>query len=230
MAAIVSDFPQLAQDADPNRVAIYTGVYADLTALGLAVPATPANVITRAALLLHLQTLAGQIVNDELTTDPDERDYAGAANDAARASLINAPFLPAFLRRFPGTGVYRTTAGSTDTSLTLVETPGATDPGFTTIPGLAANINNLVLRFGPLTTTVALRGVFRRVTAIAADNILTLQPANPLPVAPGLLDICRVGLARNLGTLRARLSAITVRLPFCPNDMTAADITAAQSP
>lgn len=59
MAKILSDFPALPADDDPDRVRLYDGVYKDLAAQKLAVPATGHDVITRAELLTHLQGLIG---------------------------------------------------------------------------------------------------------------------------------------------------------------------------
>jgi len=88
MGAIVSDFPSLPADADPNRAARYAGVYSDLAVRGLSIPVTASDAITRAALLAHLQTLAGVIIKAELQADPQAL-YSGAATDALKATAIS---------------------------------------------------------------------------------------------------------------------------------------------
>jgi hypothetical protein len=229
VGAIVSDLPQLAADNAPDRIQRYEGVYADLIALGLVVPAFPANVISRVTLLAHLQGLIGEAVKAELLADPDEIYNGASPTDAVLAARISDPYDLPFLRRFPGTGVYRCAVGTTAASLTLVEIPGAIAPDFASIPGLANNMLQLLVRLGPLTNTIALRGVFRRISAIGAPtNILALTTA--LPVAPSLTDIVRIGVAPQDGNFRmaARLSQFLTRIPYAPNALTAADITAAK--
>jgi hypothetical protein len=226
MGAILSDFPSLPLDAAPDRVAIYTRIYAELTALGLAVPGTGAGAITRAALLLHLQGLVGQIVKDELLANPETLDYAGT--DAATAVEVNRPYTPPNGRRWPGSNLtgYRTIAGSTLLGLVAETNPGGLDPGFTGVifEGLANA--NAVIRFRQTTATVVLRGVGRLIVLAAASNQLNL--AGPLPAIPAVGDVFDVGQVHPSIVLPPRLNQIWRRIPCTPNTLTAADVTAAK--
>lgn len=66
----------------------YAGVYDDLRALGLRLPVQPHDVIGRAALVAHLQHLAGELVAQELADDPDDL-YPDAGGDAEIARRFN---------------------------------------------------------------------------------------------------------------------------------------------
>jgi hypothetical protein len=226
MGSILSDFPSLPQDADPNRVARFTLIYGELTFLGLALPGTPANAITRAALLAHLQALAGQLIKDELTGNPETLDYAGT--DAATALEINRAYTPPNGRRWPGSNLtgYRTIAGSTVLALVAETNPGGLNPAFgsAVFDGLAQL--NGVIRFRLTTATVALQGVPRIVSLIAGANQLNL--AGPLPAIPAVGDIFDIGQVHPTIILPPRLNQILRRLPCSPNTLTAADITAAK--
>lgn len=85
MAKLVSDFPQLAGDNDPDRLAIYAAVYADLARIGAAVPARDSSKITHDQLVTHLQQEAGKLVKQEL----QKGGYAGKT-DAEQAGLLNS--------------------------------------------------------------------------------------------------------------------------------------------
>jgi len=227
MGKIVSDFKGLPPDgATPEEIAFrqraFAGVYEDLEALELARPVTPSNVITRAALLDHLQTLAGAIIKAELDGDPDGRGYGGAS-DAVNADAIAADYVPGQVVRFPGshpTG-YRVAAGSTDTGLVLVQSPGGGAPGLLAIAGLARGM----IRFRLTAATVANRGAVMTIKAVPLDNTITLDA--PLPGVPTVGDILDVGLVRP-SRLPGRLCQILRRFPFAPNALTPADITAAK--
>lgn len=225
MGAIVSNFPQLPADADPNRVAVYAAVYSDLTRLGLALPATPANAITRADLLAHLQGLVGQIIKDELTNNPEVLDYAGT--DANTANEINRPYQPPSGRRWPGSNQtgYRTIVGSTLLGLSAELNPGGGDPGFLGPVFSDVVPSQGVIRFRLATTTVALRGQARIITLVPASNQLALS--NPLPVIPPAGEIFDIGQVHPTIVLPPRFGQIS-RVPFCPNALTAADIAAAK--
>lgn len=226
MGAILSDFPSLPADGDPDRVDRYTRVYSQLAHLGLAVPATPANVITRAALLAHLQALAGQIIKDEITNNPESLNYAGS--DAATATEISSPYTPPAGRRWPGANAtgYRTLAGSTTLALIAELNPGGGDPGFTG-PVFDGLVNaNAVIRFRAATTTVALRGQARLIQVVATSAQLNL--AGPLPLVVPAGEIFDVGVVHPSIIFPGRHSQILRGLPYSPNALTAADIAAAK--
>lgn len=221
MGAIVSDFEALPADDDANRQAAYAGVYEDLEALELPLPAQPSNVITRAQLLAHLRAQAGALIKAELTADPDGRNYS--ANDAAAAVELAADYVPGQVSRFPGshpTG-YRVAAGSTDTGLVVVQSPGGGAPGLDTIAGLARGL----IRFRLTAATVANRGAIMTIKAVTAANTFTLDA--PLPGAPTVGDILDIGLVRP-ARLPGRLCQILRRFPFAPNALTPADVAAAK--
>jgi hypothetical protein len=222
MGAIVSDLPQLPGDADPDRVRLYTGIYADLTALGLALPAQAANAVTRAQLLAHLQGIIGAAVKAELAGDPDGVGYAGG--DAAKAVAIATSYVLGGVRRFPGTNLtgYQVAAGSTVAGVAALTNPGLANPAFLSVNGLA-----LVgaIRFRLTAATVANRGVVMPILAAPTDNTLTFSA--PLPGAPTVGDIFDIGLAVP-PRQAARLNQILARIPHAPNALTVADITAAQ--
>jgi hypothetical protein len=87
MAKIVSDFPGLLLESDLTAPTLYQLIYYQLTRMGLAVPATPADSITRAELLDTLQTHAGKLLKDEITVDPVGVGYAGKT-DAEIYALV----------------------------------------------------------------------------------------------------------------------------------------------
>lgn len=227
MGAIVQDFPSLPADAAPERVAVFAAVYSDLQSRGFALPVQAANVVTRAQLLAHLQGIVGELVKQELAGDPDSVDYASAADDGARAVLLCKSYEPSG-RRFPGshpTG-YRIVAGSTVSGLVLATNPGAANPGFLA-PALAGLAGAAVVRFRKTAavTVVANRGAFMSVLNVASDN--TLVMAAPYPAAPAVGDICDVGIL-SAPQLPGRLNQLLRRIPFAPNELTAADVTAAK--
>ncbi len=84
--ALKSDFPQLPGDDDPNHVAVYQMVYDQLDAMGINHPGIPADKITRANLVNHLQYEAGKLLKKELQ---DARYQDKSDGDAA--DLLNAP-------------------------------------------------------------------------------------------------------------------------------------------
>lgn len=223
MGAIVSDFPSLPLDADPQRVAAYTAAYADLTRLGLAVPAQAANVVTRAQFLAHLQGLAGAIIKAELAGDPDGV-YTGGPTDAQLAQLIASPYTLGGVRRFPGSNAtgYQVAAGSTVAGLVLVLNPGLGPPGLLALSGLQGAG---LVRFRATAATVANRGQFTAVQLVPSDTAITL--ATPMPGVPTVGDICDLGLVA-APQQRPRLNQVLAGLPWSPNLLTTADITAAK--
>jgi len=86
MAKIAAPFAQLPDKTDPNWPGVYESVYTQLTAMGLEVPATPANEITRDKLENHLQKLAGQVLKAELKKT-DKPNYSGMTDDEQWARL-----------------------------------------------------------------------------------------------------------------------------------------------
>lgn len=223
MGAIVSDFKSLPADDDPNRQKAYAGVYEDLEALGLDRPATASDVITRAALLAHLQAQAGAIIKAELAADP-EGLYTGGPTNAQLAQRLVQDYQPANAAiRLPGshdTG-YRIVAGSTTTGLVAVKNPELTDPGFTTIERLRAG----GVRFRQTAADPALRGAVMTIRFVASDNTLTLDAA--LPGAPAVGDVFDIGILRP-ARLNGRLNQLLRRLPYAPNVLTAADVAGAK--
>ena len=227
MGAIVSDFPQLPQDADADRVGIYTKVYESLTSLGLALPAQAPGVVTRAQLLAHLQQLAGEIIKTEIQNDPETRGYGGFT-DAQIADALAREFAPAVPTRFPGTdpaGYVVTASTTAGLQATIV---GGGVPNFNTIlkDQVFGNLRAaLYIRFRNNTTTVALRGRFGRIDdAPSADQLVFAVQA---PLAPPAGNIFDVGFLR-APVLRPRLAEILRRFPFAPNAITDADVSAAK--
>lgn len=86
MAKIAAPFAQLPDRTDPNWPAAYAAVYAQLTAMGLELPAMPATDISRADLEAHLQKLAGQLLKAELKKT-DHPNYSGMTDDEQWARL-----------------------------------------------------------------------------------------------------------------------------------------------
>lgn len=87
MGRIVSDFPQLPDTNDPQWIAVYTAVYAQLTAMGLPTPGPSPAQISRAQLLNHLQKEAGKLVKEELKKSAAP-DYSGKT-DEEQTALVN---------------------------------------------------------------------------------------------------------------------------------------------
>jgi hypothetical protein len=102
---ITSDFPQLPGDNDANRIAIYQAVYAQLDAMGISHPATPAANISHDNMLKHLQQEAGKIVHTELQkagySGHTDADNAAALDTAAPLGAFNAPPIHDILVGFP---------------------------------------------------------------------------------------------------------------------------------
>lgn len=88
MAKIAAPFAQLPDRTDPNWPGVYETVYAQLTAMGLDLPATAANEISRDDLQAHLQKLAGQLLKAELKKT-DHPNYSGMSDDEQWARLHN---------------------------------------------------------------------------------------------------------------------------------------------
>jgi hypothetical protein len=206
MGNITSDFTLLPADADPNRVALYANIYADLTALGLGVPVTASNVITRANLLAFLQRVVGQLIKDELSNDPAILDYTGG--DASLRNQVCANLEPNL-----NNTTYMLAAVSTTTVITL------TGANFHLIPILVG----ASVKFKRNTPSVALQSVTAEVLSVLPDSI-TLVTA--LPVSAAIGD--RFKFIDKRIKRRARLNELTVGIPHCPNDLTTADITAAK--
>ena len=222
MGAIVSDFPQLPPDV-AGQAGLYQKVYDDLTALGIALPAQLANVVTRAQLLAHLQAQAGAIIKAELAGDPDGVGF-GAATDAQAATLICSPYILATSRRFPNSNLtgYQAIAGSTAAGVVAGLNPGLGNPLLLAVSGLAGAG---ALRSRQSAATVANRGVVLPIQLVPTDTTLTL--AVPLPGIPTVGDIFDLGLiAPPLQS--PRLHQILKRFPYLPNLLTTADITAAK--
>jgi hypothetical protein len=100
MAKIVSDFPGLPLETDLSAPTLYQLIYYQLTRMGLTVPATAADLITRAELLDVLQTHAGKLLKDEITVDPVGVGYAGKS-DAQIYDLVQT------FQAIPGEGPTR---------------------------------------------------------------------------------------------------------------------------
>lgn len=102
---ITSDFPQLPQDEDPYRIAIYQAVYDQLDAMGIGHPGTPAANISRANMLKHLQQEAGKIVHQELQAAKyqghTDAENAAALDTADPLGAFNAPAIHDILIGFP---------------------------------------------------------------------------------------------------------------------------------
>jgi hypothetical protein len=80
MAKISAAFSQLPEKTDPNWPGVYETVYAQLTTMGLEVPSTPANEISRDKLESHLQKLAAKLLRAEFKKT-DKPNYSGMTDD-----------------------------------------------------------------------------------------------------------------------------------------------------
>jgi hypothetical protein len=223
MGAIVSDFPNLPQDADPARAQIYQRAYVQLFGIGLALPAQPSSTITRAQFLAHLQGLVGELIKAELTADPDNVGYGGT--NAQKADAVGNAYQPN-MRRFQGSNPtgYQTAAGSLPSGLVAVTNPGLAAPAF---DALEFPTRRAGVRFRLTTPTAALRGEMRLVVMVPASDQLTLGNNLPGGVVPAgeVFDLIQIVGGR---LLPARLYQLTIGIPFCPNSLTAADVAAAQ--
>lgn len=227
MGSIVSDFPSLPSDAHPDRVRIYTKAYGALALRGLALPGTPAASITRAAFLAHLQALVGQLIKDEITNDIEARGYSGQS-DAQLVVLMRSTFAvvnPARLAGADPAGYVVTASTSNGMQATVVG-------------GAVANFNTLMLepvsgllkgaiyaRFRMNTTTPVLRGRLVRLDGAPAVDQLTF--AGQQPGAPPVGNVFDIGTFRP-NELPARFHAVLIGIPFCPNELSAADIAGAK--
>lgn len=84
--ALTSNFPQLPDDEDPNRVTVFQMIFSQLDSMGIGHPGTPADTITRANMLRHLQQEAGKLLHSEL----QDARYQGQS-DIDAADLLNKP-------------------------------------------------------------------------------------------------------------------------------------------
>lgn len=84
MGQIVSDFPQLPGQDQPDWIATYTAVYEQLTAMGLPTPGPSPAQISRAQLLNRLQKEAGKLVKEELKKNANP-DYSGKTDEEQTA-------------------------------------------------------------------------------------------------------------------------------------------------
>jgi hypothetical protein len=227
MGAIVNGFDNLPADADPNRAALYARVYADLTALGLTLPAQTADTITRAQLVAHLRALAGQLVKDELTNDPEGRGY-GPLTNAQVAAILHEEFAETTPQRLDGSHAtgYRVVAPVDARIIMLERNPGGGAPGFDTFMVKNGNVVTAYLRFRNSATTVANRQVFRRVDVLQNGNGLVMT--SPFPGVPAVGDICDLGHP-NLRPIAGRLARVLRRFPYAPNALDAADVAGARS-
>lgn len=232
MPTIAFTFPTLPADADPNRVDFYQRTYKALQRKGLAVPGTEADQISRADLLLHLQTVAGQIVRDELDNDPANRGY-GALSNADAATAINEHYMAvngAPGQRFPEANQqgYVTLAGSTDVALLAERRPSGGDPGFDTFLLASTGIPrpDAFIRFRMVTPTVGLRGKLAKVQAVTASNAIALGTKSPIVIPAGeIFDLGRPFP----DILPPRLVDVLLGVPWGPRQLTEADIAAARS-
>lgn len=103
MAKIAVPFAQLPDRTDPNWPGVYETVYAQLVAMGLEVPGTPAKKISRADLEGHLQKLAAQLLKAELKKT-DHPNYSGMTDDEqwARLHTNDVATPPPICRAFAG--------------------------------------------------------------------------------------------------------------------------------
>lgn len=222
MGALTSSFVNLPNETI-GHAGTYALVYAALVTLGRAVPATPANTITRSALEAHLQTEAGVIVRSELDSDPEDRGYAGQT-DADTADLINSPHPPKASLIFPGAEAdgYVVSGGSSVLGVTATKFVGGGNADFNTL-GVAGFS---FCRFKNNTTTVGLRGAFQLILAAPSTN--TLNFAAEFEAIPVNGDRFELFVIRN-PELPARSFLILEDFPYAPNELTAADIGGARS-
>ena len=227
MGAITSDFPNLPQDGDARRIRKYDNVYATLAGLGLSVPAQPADVITRAQLLAHLQGLVGQLVATEISNDPESLGYSGFTDEQiADAMHIEFP------ANVPNPLPLSNPLGYTITAATIngmqAEVTGGGDPGFDALKDSLAGIirQAVYARFRNDTLTPVLRGQFVRLDDAPSSNQVTFAVAAPgVPPVGNTFDLSLFKPLR----LPPRMLVLLTRIPYCPNRLTAADIAGARS-
>lgn len=227
MGAITTGFDLVPIEGTPAAVRAYEGVYEDLGALGLALPAQGAGVVTRAQLVAHLRGLVGDLVKGEIDTD-SEGIYGGLTN-AQIATLIGSEYAPRVPDRFPGAdpaGYVVTASSRNGLQATVV---GGGVPGFDAL--LVNSVTGLLkttiyIRFRNNTTTALLRGRHARLDGAPSPDTLTF--AVEAPAAPPAGNVFDVGFLRG-ETIPPRLVRVLARLPFAPNQLTEADIIGARS-
>ena len=241
MGAIAYSYPSIPEvNNDPQagpivteayKNNIFARIYKRLQDLGLSIPATASDAISRADLITHLQVEAGALVRSELDTDPLERGYAGL-NDADAAVAINQPFVTDSdekARKLPlaNRQGYRTLAGSSDVVLVCELRPSGGDPDFTTWLAPAGVLDqNAFVRFRRNTPTVALRGEQAKVQAVT--NSSTIAIGSALSVAPGNNDRFDVVFATP-DVNEPRVVTVLLKFPGGPNALTAQDIAGART-
>lgn len=228
MGAITSDFVNLPADDNPRRVLKYERVYAWLTAKGHALPAQPHDTITRAQLLAHMRALAGQLVADELTTDPENRGYGGGTNQDD-ADALRAVYEPPIPRKLNGSNLqgYRTKAASTDMVLVAERWQNGNNPDFVNVTAPnGEEIRGVFIKFHPNTSNVALRG--KRFKLDLATDSETLAFARRIPINVDAGE--RFFLAAHRREVRtARVFEVLKTMPYAPNELTADDVAGARS-
>ncbi len=169
----------------------------------------------------HVASVIGQRLKDEFDNDPDQRDYAGAADDAAVATLMNDRGV-GDVRTIPVTQLLRRTGAPTGNIYTVEAENGAplTLSQFLNAPGLG-------IRFYALTETEALRDGRINIPKNGFISDVQIELASQ---PPGMTDNDLFRLEVRQGRRTERRSSIALQgIPFADTVVTAADITAAKA-
>lgn len=224
MGALVSPLIALP-DADAAGRLKYALVYQQLTDLNLSTPVDPPTTVTKDALEDVLQGHLGDRLGDEIANDPTAQGYSGQTDAQIRALLLDRPTKAQL--QFPGSAErYEVTAASTVLGVEAAIAPGLTDPGFNSLfPGVPVEARALA-RFQNNTATAALRGQFQSV--FLAPTSGTLNFAAPFPATPQIGDRFQLFKVPTRRRNPPRWYAIAAGIPYANNDLTVADVTAAQ--
>lgn len=228
MGSIKSDFAQLPEDSAAGRPRVIEKTYAALSARGISQPTKPAAAITRRELQSHLQSVVGEILKNELLTDPYWRGYASMTDEEA-AIAINSPFAPTGDEipglRFPqshDTG-YRTTDGGKGI-LTAVTDPEAEGPRFDLLlTRMGVMIQDAFVRFRLATPDPALQGRCFKIQSVLGDFDLAISGRTEIRAG----EIFDIGNAYAT-TIPPRVATLLLGIPFAPNAITAEDIAEAR--
>ena len=224
MGALVSPLIGLP-DADAAGRVKYARVYLQLADLGLSVPADPPETVAKAALEAVLQGHLGARLKDEIDTDPTGQGYSGMTDLQIRNLLLGRPSKQA-MKLDGSANMYEVTGGATLLGMQAAIVPGLANPTFNNlIPGIPAE-KRVICRFKNNTTTVALQGEFQLV--FMAPNNTTLNLAAPLPDTPAIGDRFELFDPEKARRDPPRWAAVSRTIPYANNDLSEADVTAAQ--
>lgn len=174
---------------------------------------------TALAIANHVAAHIGVKIADEITNDPEGRNYAGAPNDAAIADLMNDPFtVNAGFRN--QTVLLKRTGAPVGNTITIQAENGEPQTLSTFLPALPG----VFIEFYALTPTVALQGTRVPVTSLT-DVTVDLQS---IPAGMTDDDLFRV-VQSAVDRRPSRRSVLYQRVPFSPRTITAQDVTDAKA-